>query len=91
MMLQVEEISIIFDRNTGVSKGSGLVNMETREQALNAIKALDGQCNMGVSHTISKSIVPELLNISDPIVLRTCLALHQCHGTIPNCRPRKRQ
>ncbi|GAX72674.1 hypothetical protein CEUSTIGMA_g130.t1 [Chlamydomonas eustigma] len=45
---KVEEIFLFFDRVTGVSKGAGLVTMETREQALNAIEVLDGQ-HMGDS------------------------------------------
>jgi RNA recognition motif-containing protein len=40
---QVSSVNIIFDKITGQSKGFGFVEMPNREEALAAIKELDGK------------------------------------------------
>lgn len=40
---QVSSVNIIYDKITGQSKGFGFVEMDNREEALAAIKELDGK------------------------------------------------
>lgn len=51
----VESVKIIFDRDTGRSKGFGFVEMSSEEEALDAITRLNGADYNGRSMTVSEA------------------------------------
>ena len=51
----VERVNIVRERETGDSRGFGFVDMPNEDQALAAIKALDGVGLQGRSLSISKA------------------------------------
>ena len=48
MEFQVEELNLFTERLNGLSKGSGFVTMQSRDQAMNALDSLDEQHTMEV-------------------------------------------
>lgn len=50
--VQVVKVQSFMDRNAGISKGCGLIQMATHEQAQAAISAMDGQLTLPVSSAV---------------------------------------
>ena len=52
---QIESARVVMDRDSGRSKGFGFVEMPNREEAMNAIKALNGSELEGRNITVNEA------------------------------------